>query len=117
MSTKLTRSTLGVEDVLMRSDTPEQGGANEKSYMFAISQCVFIHLVSDIWSVDLKFVLSAGDSLSVCVLRYRCADKHNLKHKVQGLYCQIQNLETGGDWHLSVYPQGFKELQLRLQRI
>lgn len=51
----------------MRSDTPEQGGANEKSYMFAISQCVFIHLVSDIWSVDLKFVLSAGDSLSMCV--------------------------------------------------
>lgn len=67
MSTKLTRSTLGVEDVLMRSDTPEQGGANEKSYMFAIWQCVFIHLVSDIWSVDLKFVLSAGDSLSMCV--------------------------------------------------
>lgn len=55
------------EDILIGSDTLEQGGANEKSYMFAISRCVFIHLVSDIWSVDLKFVLAAGDSLSMCV--------------------------------------------------
>lgn len=89
----------------------------EELYVCYITMCFyppcFWHLVS---GFEVR-PFSRGLTEHVCVLRYRCADKHNLKHKVQGLYCQIQNLETGGDWHLSVYPQGFKELQLRLQRI
>lgn len=115
MSTYLTRFTLGVEE-WGHTDEKWRAGTRlsqwEELYVCYITMCFYPPCF---WHLDSGFEVrpfSRWLTEHVCVLHYRCADKHNLKHKVQGLYCQIQNLETGGDWHLSVYPQGFKELQL-----